>query len=94
MSLVFQIWWGTGFTKLFGYSIEVLRLSTLAISFAGLIFVYLLLCELGYAWQNSFMAVLVVLFNPFSFPLNFTFFTDHFFLSLLFISHLFLLQGI
>ena len=86
MSLVFQIWWGTGFTKLFGYSIEVLRLSTLAISFAGLIFIYLLLFELGFGWRNSFLAVLLLLFNPFSFPLNFTFFTDHFFISLLFIA--------
>jgi hypothetical protein len=84
MSLVFQIWWGTFFTKLFGYSIEVLRLSTLVISLAGLIFMYLLLQELGYGWRNSFLAVLLLLFNPFSFPLNFTFFSDHFFITLLF----------
>ena len=86
MSLVFQVWWGTCFTKLFGYSIEMLRVSTLAISLLGLIFIYLLLRELEYNWQTSFLAVLLVLFNPFSFPLNFTFFTDHFFISLLFIS--------
>ena len=86
MSLIFQVWWGTCFTKLFGYSIEMLRVSTLAISLLGLIFIYLLLRELEYNWQTSFLAVLLMLFNPFSFPLNFTFFTDHFFISLLFIS--------
>ena len=86
MSLVSQIWWGTCFTKLFGYSIEVLRLSTLAISLLGLIFIYLLLRELKHNWQTSFLVVLLILFNPFSFPLNFTFFTDHFFISFLFIS--------
>ena len=86
MSLIFQVWWGTCFTKLFGYSIEMLRLSTLAISLLGLIFIYLLLRELEYNWQTSFLAVLLILFNPFSFPLNFTFFTDQFFISLLFIS--------
>ncbi|MBW2552880.1 MAG: glycosyltransferase family 39 protein [Deltaproteobacteria bacterium] len=86
MSLVSQIWWGTCFTKLFGYSIEVLRLSTLVISLLGLIFIYLLLLELKHNWQTSFLVVLLILFNPFSFPLNFTFFTDHFFISLLFIS--------
>jgi hypothetical protein len=86
MSLVFQIWWGTCFTKLFGFSIEILRVSTLAISLLGLIFIYLLLRELDYDWKTGFLMVLLMLFNPFSFPLNFTFFTDHFFISLLFIS--------
>ncbi len=86
MSLVFQVWWGTCFTKLFGYSIEILRLSTLVISLLGLIFIYLLLQELKHHWQTSLFVVCLILFNPFSFPLNFTFFTDHFFISLLFIS--------
>jgi len=86
MSLVFQVWWGTCFTHLFGYSIEILRLSTLVISILGLIFIYLLLQELKYHWQINLFIVLLILFNPFSFPLNFTFFTDHFFISLLFIS--------
>lgn len=86
MSLVFQVWWGTCFTRLFGYSIEILRLSTLAISLLGLIFIYLLLRELKHHWQISLWVVLLMLFNPFSFPLNFTFFTDHYFISLLFIS--------
>ena len=83
MSLVFQIWWGTCFTKLFGFSIGILRVSTLAISLLGLIFFYLLLRERDYDWRTSFLVVLLVLFNPFSFPLNFTFFTDQFFISLL-----------
>jgi hypothetical protein len=86
MSLVFQVWWGTCFTKLFGYSIEILRLSTLVISLLGLIFIYLLLQELKHHWLTGLLIVLLILFNPFSFPLNFTFFTDHFFISLLFIS--------
>ena len=83
MSLVFQVWWGACFTKLFGFSIEILRLSTLTISLLGLIFLYLLLRELDYDWRTSFLVVLLLLFNPFSFPLNFTFFTDQFFISLL-----------
>ena len=86
MSLVFQVWWGTCFTKLFGYSIEMLRVSTLAISLLGLIFFCLLLRELKHSWHTSLWVVLLMLFNPFSFPLNFTFFTDHFFISLLLIS--------
>jgi len=89
MSLVFQIWWGVCFTKLFGFSIEILRLSTLVISLIGLIFIYLLLRELNHEWHTSFLVILLILFNPFSFPLNFTFFTDHFFTSLLFASTFF-----
>jgi 4-amino-4-deoxy-L-arabinose transferase-like glycosyltransferase len=84
MSLVFQIWWGTCFTKLFGFSVAVLRLSTLVISLLGLICFYRLLQEVIGNWQTSFLLMLLVLFNPFSLPLNFTFFTDHFFISLLF----------
>lgn len=84
MSLVFQIWWGTGFTKIFGYSIEILRFSTLVISLLGLIFFYRLLQEINTGWQTGFLLILLILFNPFSFPLNFTFFTDHFFIALLF----------
>ena len=84
MSLVFQVWWGTCFTKLFGYSIEMLRLSTLVISLLGLVFFYRLLQEINVGWQTAFLLVLLILFNPFSLPLNFTFFTDHFFISLLF----------
>ncbi len=84
MSLVFQIWWGTCFTKLFGFSVAALRLSTLVISLLGLICFYRLLQEAIGNWQTSFLLVLLVLFNPFSLPLNFTFFTDHFFISLLF----------
>ncbi len=86
MSLVFQVWWGTCFTKLFGYSIEMLRVSTLAISLLGLIFFCLLLRELKHSWHTSLWVVLLMLFNPFSFPLNFTYFTDHYFISLLLIS--------
>ncbi len=84
MSLVFQIWWGTCFTKLFGFSVAILRLSTLVISLLGLVFLYRLLQEAIGNGQDSFLLVLLLLFNPFSLPLNFTFFTDHFFISLLF----------
>jgi len=62
----------------------MLRVSTLVISLAGLIFVYLLLLELGYDRRNCLMAVFVLLFNPFHFPWTSPFFTDHFFTSLLF----------
>ena len=93
MSLVFQIWWGTLFTKLFGFSIEMLRVSILAISLLGLIFLYLLLRELGYSIQAGFISVLVVLCNPFSFPLMFTFFTDQSFIALLVIATYFFFKG-
>ena len=86
MSLLFQLWLGTGFTLLFGYSIELLRLSTLFISLIGLIFFYFLLREVGLKWHLSLLALSLFLFNPLSFPLLFTFFSDHHFISLLVVS--------
>jgi hypothetical protein len=86
MSLIFQLWWGTTITRLFGYSIELLRLSTLLISLIGLIFFYLLVREFGLKWYMSILVIFLLLFNPFSFPLLFTFFTDHHFISLLVVS--------
>jgi hypothetical protein len=86
MSLVSQIWWGGLFSYLFGFSFETVRLSVMIISFIGLTVFYLLLREMGHTCSLSLFITLLLLVNPFSFPLNFTFFTDIPFLSLLIIS--------
>jgi hypothetical protein len=92
-TLVSQVWWGWIFSHLFGFSFESLRLSILVISFIGFTFFYLLLRELGQTGSLSLSIVLLVLVNPFSYPLNFTFFTDIPFLSLLIISAYLYLRG-
>jgi hypothetical protein len=85
-SLVFQVWWGTLFAWVFGFSINILIVSTLVISGLGSIFFYLLLREAEWDAQKSLCLVLLFIFNPFSFPLLYTFFTDQHFIALMFIS--------
>jgi 4-amino-4-deoxy-L-arabinose transferase-like glycosyltransferase len=92
-TLVSQVWGGWIFSHLFGFSFESVRLSTLVISFIGIVFFYLLLRELGHRYSSSLCITLLLLMNPCSFPLTFTFFTDIPFLSLLIISAYLFFKG-
>ena len=92
-SLIFQVWWGALFAHIFGFSINILIVSTLVISFFGSVFFYLLLREAEWEPGKSILIVLLFIFNPFSFPLLYTFFTDHHFLGLMFISIFFYFRG-
>ena len=93
-SLVFQVLWGALFASIFGFSINTLIVSTLTISGLGSIFFYLLLREAEWDAQKSFCLVLLFIFNPFSFPLLYTFFTDQHFIALMFISLYFYARGV
>jgi hypothetical protein len=76
MTLVGQVIWGFLFTKLFGFSFTVLRVSTLVfalISFFGLIKIFKLI---NLSDQLSMFAVLLCMFNPIFLELSFTFMTD------------------
>jgi len=90
-SLVSQVWWGWIFSYLFGFSFATMRLSILVISFIGLAFFYRLARESGHGYSLSLCTTLLLLVNPCSFPLTFTFFTDVPFLSLLIISIIFII---
>lgn len=92
-SLVFQVWWGALFAWALGFSANTLITSTLAISAIGSIFFYLLLRQAEWDAQRSLWIVLLFIFNPFSFPLLFTFFTDQHFLALMFIALFFYARG-
>ena len=93
-SLVFQVLWGALFACIFGFSINTLIVSTLVISGLGSIFFYLLLREAEWDAQKSLCLVLLFIFNPFSFPLLYTFFTDQHFIALMFISLFFYARGV
>ena len=92
-SLVFQVLWGSLFCWVLGFSANTLVVSTLAISCIGMVFFYLLLREAGWEPGKSLCLCLCCLFNPFSFPLLFTFFTDHHFLSLMLAALFFYYRG-
>gem|GEM_PF-2354257 len=92
-SLVFQVLWGSLFCWVLGFSANTLVVSTLAISCIGMVFFYLLLREAGWEPGKALCLCLVVIFNPFSFPLLFTFFTDHHFLGLMLAALFFYYRG-
>src|SRR3989339_544126 len=90
---VFQIAWGALFSLLFGFSFNVLRLSTAVLAFLGLLFFYLGLRKLGFDSLRSFFAALLLLFNPLFLPLSLTFMTEIPFFSLMLISLYFYVAG-
>lgn len=93
-SLIFQVLWGGLFAWIFGFSINTLILSTQVISFIGLAFYYLLLRETQCDARKALFFTLLFVLNPFSFPLLYTFFTDHSFIALMFISTFFYYRGV
>jgi hypothetical protein len=93
-SLVFQLWWGTLFAYFFGFSINTLIVSALVLSFIGMAFFYLLLREAEWNADTSLWLTVLFIFNPFSFPLLYTFFTDHYFIALMFISLFFYFRAV
>jgi hypothetical protein len=93
-SLVFQVLWGSLFCWALGFSASTLVISTLAISCIGMVFFYGLLRKAGWEPGTSLCLCLLFVFNPFSFPLLFTFFTDHHFLGLMLAALFFYYRGV
>ncbi len=92
-SLVFQIMWGALFSWFFGFSVNTLILSTQIISCLGMVFFYLLLRQTGCRSLKALFLTLLLIFNPYSFPLLYTFFTDQHFIALMLISTYFYYRG-
>ncbi len=77
---------GTFFSKIFGFSFSLLRVSTLAFTLTLLISLYSLLNKITKNTKLSFLGVLLLWFNPITYNLSFTFMTDIPALSLLVLS--------
>lgn len=75
-SLVLQAWYGALLCKLFGFSFEVLRASTVAMATAGAIGFALLLNEAGIRGRVAALAIATVGLSPLYVNLAFTFMTD------------------
>ena len=76
MSLASQILWGALFSMLFGFSFNVLRMSTLVLGLTGILATYGLLKEMRASAWMAFMGAMVVAFNPLYMELSNTFMTD------------------
>jgi dolichyl-phosphate-mannose-protein mannosyltransferase len=80
---VAQILWGALCSQLFGFSIGVLRLSTLVLAWAGLLAFYLMLRELEIRPLVAGLGTLLLLCNPVVFMLANSFMTDAPFVSVM-----------
>lgn len=75
-TLLFQVAWGALFTSIFGFSFNVLRLSTLVLSFAASLALYALCREVGVSPPRALLGALTLWLNPIFFGLSYTFMSD------------------
>ncbi len=85
-NMPFQIYWGAAFASVFGYSLAILRASTLVMMTAGLVAFYFLAREHGLGPVPAALLVLGLMASPLILRLSFTFMTDIPFLSCLIIA--------
>ncbi len=86
MTLVGQIFWGTLFCKIFGFSFVVLRFSTLIACLIASITFYKIALWFSSDKKTAAFATVVIFFNPLFLSLSFTFMTDVHFFSFLLLS--------
>jgi hypothetical protein len=89
-----QILWGALFCLPFGFSFSALRISTVVFAWLGALALYGTLRELGRARVESLIATAVLVANPVSFVLGFSFMTDVPFISLANIAFFFIVRGL
>jgi hypothetical protein len=75
-SLLLQAWYGALLCRVFGFSFEVLRLSTLVLAASGAIGFYLLLGRAGVRGPARALATVLFALDPLYVNLAFTFMTD------------------
>ncbi len=81
-SLIFPIYWGSLFSRIFGANLISLHISTISIFFIGLLSFYLLLRKLGLDQTRSTFFSIILLSFPWVFDFSYTFLTDIPFVSL------------
>lgn len=86
-----HILWGVVFSKLFGFSVTVLRFSVLTLGVASSLVFFLLLSNLTTSRWLPLLVTLALIFNPLFFSQSFTYMSDITFFFL-FMSSLFLLH--
>jgi 4-amino-4-deoxy-L-arabinose transferase-like glycosyltransferase len=89
-----QVLWGGAFALLFGMTLGVMRLSTVAAVAIGSIALYAILRQLGVSRSRSSLGTALYLFNPLSFTLSYTFMTDPHFASWMLVSVALYLRGL
>ncbi len=86
MTLFTHLLWGILFTKAFGFSFFILRLSTIISSLIGVLTLFKLVNKISKDELTALLASLIMLFNPLYFNLTNTYMTDVNFNTLLVLS--------
>lgn len=94
VTLIFQVFWGGLFAFVFGMSLGIVRVSTLAVMFLSGWALYGLCRELGVSRSRSALGAAACLFNPLAYVLGFTFMTDPHFAAWLVIATYFYARGL
>ena len=93
-TLIFPIFYGAFFAKLFSFSPKITQLSTIAILLPGLICFYLILKRIKINETRSIIFTLVLLSFPWVFQLTYTFLTYISAMSLVIIAVFFYIRGL
>ena len=94
-TLIFQVYWGALFTRLFGgFSFTALRWSTLVFSFISCMALYDLLRQLDLSASAAWLGGLTLIVNPIFVYLSYTFMSDVFYLGLMLLSLTLYVRGI
>ena len=89
-----HILWGVVFSKLFGFSVTVLRFSVLALGIGSSLVFFLLLSSITTSRWLPILATLALIFNPLFFSQSFTYMSDITFFFLFITSFFLLHKGI
>lgn len=92
-SLLSNVIWGWSFVKFFGFSFDILRMSTLIAALLGSWSSYYLLFNISKSKIISFIGSFALLSNPIFFGLSFTFMTDVFCLTAIILSMIFYINS-
>jgi 4-amino-4-deoxy-L-arabinose transferase-like glycosyltransferase len=93
-SLLTHLLWGLTFTKIFGFSVTVLRVSVLVIAVLGSIALMALLKRTGASSGLAFWGALTLIANPLFLSQSFTFMTDITLVAIMIFSAMFITEGI
>lgn len=81
-TFILQAYWGAAFVKIFGFSFETLRVSTLVLGLVAVWAAHWAAREAGLTTRWAFLVALTLLVNPLFLNLSYTFMTDVPFLAL------------
>jgi hypothetical protein len=94
VTLVFQVFWGSLFSLIFGTGFGAMRLSTAVLVLASAVPMYAMCRELGVGRHRAALGTTIYLFNPLTYVLAFSFMTDAPFCALLVFASYFYVRGL